>query len=112
MARVPEDVSLKVQEYELGIIMPWAPQDLILSHPVSRLDKYNQRSSTHCILKATGVFVTHGGQNSTLEALLHGIPMFVSYTFFIVVSLTKFPKGSSGHLTVINQQMRSTRPTI
>lgn len=39
------------------LILPWAPQRPILAH------------------KATGVFVSHCGWNSTLESMIHGVPI-------------------------------------
>ena len=52
-----EDADCKI------LIVPWVPQKLILTHP------------------AVGVFVTHGGWNSTLEGLSGGKP-FVVYPMF------------------------------
>jgi len=56
-ATVPESVVQKVNDYGKGVITNWSPQQLILEHP------------------ATGWFVTHGGQNSVIEAISAGVPM-------------------------------------
>ncbi|CAI0445681.1 unnamed protein product [Linum tenue] len=42
-----------------GIVVAWAPQTKVLAH------------------RAVGCFVTHGGWNSTLEAVAAGVPMVV-----------------------------------
>ncbi|EMD34231.1 glycosyltransferase family 1 protein [Gelatoporia subvermispora B] len=54
---VPEAVQEKVQQYGLGILCPWTPQQTILGH------------------SATGWFVTHAGLNGVLESLSQGVPM-------------------------------------
>ncbi|KAL4244955.1 hypothetical protein ABKN59_002821 [Abortiporus biennis] len=58
-AVVPDEVKAKVEKYGQGILSPWSPQQAILAHPV------------------TGWFVSHGGQNSTLEAITSGVPMIL-----------------------------------
>ncbi|KAI0695963.1 UDP-Glycosyltransferase/glycogen phosphorylase [Cerioporus squamosus] len=58
-ANVPDTVKQKVQAYGRGILSPWAPQQLILSHP------------------ATGWFVAHGGQNSVQESIAAGVPQIM-----------------------------------
>ncbi|KAI0071139.1 UDP-Glycosyltransferase/glycogen phosphorylase [Panus rudis PR-1116 ss-1] len=57
LAVIPEEVTRKVKDYGKGILSRWSPQQTILSHP------------------ATGWFLTHAGQNSTLEAICAGVPM-------------------------------------
>uniref|UniRef100_A0A8H7XNL3 Glycosyltransferase family 1 protein n=1 Tax=Psilocybe cubensis TaxID=181762 RepID=A0A8H7XNL3_PSICU len=56
-AKISENLVQKVQATGIGLISKWVPQQYILDHP------------------ATGWFMTHGGQNSVLEALGSGIPM-------------------------------------
>jgi len=56
-ATIPNDVATKVEQYGLGILSPWSPQQTILAH------------------SATGWFLTHCGQNSTLEAITLGVPL-------------------------------------
>jgi UDP-glucosyltransferase 85A len=61
-ASLPENLK-KLSEENLEIVekksllLPWAPQKFILQHP------------------STGVFVSHCGWNSTLEALFGGVPV-------------------------------------
>ncbi|GJE97774.1 glycosyltransferase family 1 protein [Phanerochaete sordida] len=57
LCQLPEHVAQKVRTSRIGLITPWAPQQLILEHP------------------ATGWFVTHGGFNSILESVHAGVPM-------------------------------------
>ncbi|KAI0071140.1 UDP-Glycosyltransferase/glycogen phosphorylase [Panus rudis PR-1116 ss-1] len=57
MAIIPAEIDRKVKEYGKGILSRWTPQQTILSHP------------------ATGWFLTHAGQNSTLESICAGLPM-------------------------------------
>ncbi|XP_003925975.1 UDP-glucuronosyltransferase 3A2 isoform X2 [Saimiri boliviensis] len=52
-SHLPEDVHLAANVK----IVDWLPQSDLLAHPSIRL------------------FVTHGGQNSIMEAILHGVPM-------------------------------------
>ncbi|RSH95078.1 hypothetical protein EHS25_000164 [Saitozyma podzolica] len=42
-----------------GLLLPWAPQRAILDHP------------------ATGLFLSHGGSNSALEAIMSRVPMIM-----------------------------------
>jgi len=56
-AIIPEDKVQKVKDYGNGMMMAWAPQQLILSHP------------------ALGWFVTHCGQNGVIESITYGVPM-------------------------------------
>ncbi|EMD40085.1 glycosyltransferase family 1 protein [Gelatoporia subvermispora B] len=57
LAVVPEAVQDKVKNYDLGMLVSWAPQQMILGHP------------------ATGWFVTHAGFNGVIESLSQGVPM-------------------------------------
>ena len=59
---LPEQIQATMKEPENGkprpfLIVPWAPQKEILEHA------------------STGVFVSHCGWNSTLEALMYGVPV-------------------------------------
>ncbi|KAJ4497418.1 hypothetical protein C8R41DRAFT_217270 [Lentinula lateritia] len=57
LARVSDEKKKLILDSGIGMEMAWSPQEKILSHP------------------ATGWFVTHGGWNSTQEALAHRIPV-------------------------------------
>lgn len=56
-AQVPPEMQVKVEASELGILTPWAPQQFILNNAV------------------TGWFVSHCGINSTMEAIMSGVPI-------------------------------------
>ncbi|KAI0075143.1 UDP-Glycosyltransferase/glycogen phosphorylase [Panus rudis PR-1116 ss-1] len=56
-ASIPDEVHAKVKAYGKGLVSPWSPQQAILAHP------------------ATGWFITHCGQNSTMEAICAGVPV-------------------------------------
>ncbi|KAI0675038.1 UDP-Glycosyltransferase/glycogen phosphorylase [Trametes maxima] len=56
-AELPEEVVEKLKSYPKGLVVPWVPQQIVLAHP------------------ATGWFLTHGGHNSTLEAVTAGVPL-------------------------------------
>ncbi|EJD00701.1 UDP-Glycosyltransferase/glycogen phosphorylase [Fomitiporia mediterranea MF3/22] len=57
MARIPEEVSTRIQISGLGLTAPWLPQQTILHH------------------KACGWFISHCGQNSVMETLGAGVPL-------------------------------------
>ncbi|KAH9476235.1 UDP-glycosyltransferase 74G1 [Psilocybe cubensis] len=56
-ASMSDNILQKIKDSDLGLISRWIPQQYILSH------------------KATGWFITHGGQNSVMESLGCGIPL-------------------------------------
>lgn len=75
-AVIPDAVRKKVDIYGLGLLSKWSPQQTILSHPVRTLDFFWPGGRlTDRTEQVTGWFVTHGGQNSILEAITAGIPM-------------------------------------
>jgi len=63
MAVISKDTEAKISNYENGIISSWCPQQTILSH------------------SATGWFLSHCGQNSTVEAVVLGVPL-ICWPFF------------------------------
>ncbi|KAJ6627995.1 hypothetical protein B0H10DRAFT_320429 [Mycena sp. CBHHK59/15] len=54
---IPNDILATLSSSGIGYVCSWAPQQYILNHP------------------SVGYFLTHGGLNSTLEALHVGMPM-------------------------------------
>ncbi|KAJ3554962.1 hypothetical protein NM688_g2830 [Phlebia brevispora] len=56
-ASMPDDLRQRVHDAGLGLLTSWAPQQTILSHPV------------------TAWFVTHCGLNSAIESISAGVPM-------------------------------------
>ncbi|KAM5530977.1 hypothetical protein V8D89_015359 [Ganoderma adspersum] len=56
-AAMPDDLKTRIEAYGHGLLSPWSPQQTILRHP------------------ATGWFLSHGGFNSTLEAINAGVPL-------------------------------------
>jgi hypothetical protein len=58
VAKVPEALERGITAYEDGMHASWVPQRAVLRHA------------------ATGWFVSHGGWNSTQEALSNHVPMY------------------------------------
>ncbi|KAI0783280.1 UDP-Glycosyltransferase/glycogen phosphorylase [Abortiporus biennis] len=56
-AEIPENIQEKIDNYKLGMVCRWAPQQSILEH------------------KVTGWFLSHCGQNAVLETISAGVPM-------------------------------------
>lgn len=56
-AKIPAQLSERVNSSALGFLTSWAPQQFILNHP------------------ATGWFLSHGGHGSVMESLSCGIPL-------------------------------------
>ncbi|GJJ10984.1 hypothetical protein Clacol_005213 [Clathrus columnatus] len=55
----PPELGDRLESSELALVVKWAPQQMILNHPV------------------TGIFFTHAGQGSITESLALGIPMII-----------------------------------
>ncbi|OQV15788.1 putative Cyanohydrin beta-glucosyltransferase [Hypsibius exemplaris] len=56
-ARLPAELLSEISDWSLGLVRNWVPQKLVLQH------------------RATSVFVTHCGWNSSLEAIAYGVPV-------------------------------------
>ena len=74
-AVIPEEVKEKVSTYGWGLLSSWSPQQTILSHPVSNIRNPSSLHGNLTPFQVTGWFVTHGGQNSVIEAIAAGVPM-------------------------------------
>ena len=55
-----------------GLLVTWAPQSAILSHPVCNAVGCE---GTDDLQKSTALFLTHGGSNSAMESILFQVPM-------------------------------------
>lgn len=58
---MPSHIHEQLKASEIVLVSSWAPQHAILGH------------------RATGWFLTHCGNNSVIEAVSHGVPMYVSF---------------------------------
>lgn len=87
-----------------GLVVPsWAPQVAILKHP------------------STGAFLSHCGWNSTLESIVHGVPMiawplyaeqrmnatFLAEEVGVVIKFSKVPGEEIINRSVIEKMVRS-----
>ena len=66
----PDAMKRKIADSGIAMEVSWAPQELILAHPV------------------TGWFLTHGGWNSVQEAFQYRVPLYaLSFHFLCVISI-------------------------
>ncbi|KAF8908227.1 hypothetical protein CPB84DRAFT_213525 [Gymnopilus junonius] len=73
-AKLSDGLVEKVELSGLGMLIKWAPQQFILSHP------------------ATGWFLSHGGHNGVMESLACGVP-------FILWPFEADQPGAAAHLS-------------
>ena len=58
-----------------GLYLTWAPQRAVLTHRVGHFPPAALSIEADDLNQATGVFVTHGGSNSAMEAMMFQVPM-------------------------------------